>query len=104
MAKIPPRLRSSLVSQAHTLKPLLHVGKDGLTETAIAALNSMLATRELGKIRVLEAAPLSTREAATQLETGIPGLQVIQIVGRVLTIHRPASAGRPPSAAPSSVP
>ena len=49
--------RAHLRGLAHALKPLAHVGKEGVTPAAVRALQQTFDTHELVKVRVLEAAP-----------------------------------------------
>ena len=42
--------RAHLRSLAHHLKPLLHLGKEGLTESTYGAVESAFNTRELLKV------------------------------------------------------
>lgn len=81
--------RAHLRSLAHELKPVLHIGKDGLTAATVAAAKEALNTRELMKIRVLENAPNETRDAAQQLANEMEGSSVVQIIGRTAVLYRP---------------
>jgi RNA-binding protein len=49
------------------LDPLVHVGKEGIREEAIAATEDVFRRRELIKVRVLKTAPEETRAIAAQL-------------------------------------
>jgi len=52
--KLTTRQRAHLKSLAHSLKPILQVGKEGITEASIGSLEDALNTRELLKVKVLE--------------------------------------------------
>ena len=82
-----PKQRALLRAMAHELKPVLNIGKEGVTESALAALVQAFATRELLKLKVLEAAPVSARETATALEA-IEGVQIVQVIGRTVVLYR----------------
>ena len=56
---------------------------------ALRSLRQAFATREIVKVRVLEAAPEPVRETAAALAAGIEGSHVVQTVGRTVTIYRP---------------
>ncbi len=73
---------------AHSLKPLLHIGKAGLTEAFLKELEASLDRHELLKVKVLEEAPDDKKGCAAQLE-GFHGIQVVQTMGRTLTLYRP---------------
>ncbi len=81
--------RAHLRGLAHALKPLLHVGKEGVSDDAVAAATQAFQTRELFKIRVLEAAPEEARDSAHALAARIPNAHVVQVVGRNAVLYRP---------------
>jgi RNA-binding protein len=81
--------RAHLRGLAHALKPLLHVGKEGVTVPAIRAARDAFNTRELLKVKVLEGAPAPAREVAQALAAEIEDAVVVQIVGRTVTLYRP---------------
>ena len=81
--------RAHLRGLAHALKPILHIGKEGITESAVAALREALNTRELIKLRVLEAAPESARDTASTLAGRISEAQIVQVMGRNAVLYRP---------------
>ncbi len=93
----PPRLRD-LKAAAQLLKPLLLVGRAGVTPAFIAALDEALHARELVKIRF--------RERKTEKRTLAPALaeatnsRLVMQVGHVAVFYRP----RPPTAAPEAPP
>lgn len=80
--------RAHLRGLAHALKPIAHVGKDGVTPAALRALQQTFETHELVKVRVLEAAPEGARETGHALAAGVDGAEVVQTVGRTVTIYR----------------
>ncbi len=79
--------RAALRAEAHHLDPLVHVGKDGLTPTLFTALDDVLRTRELVKIALVRNAALTAKEAAGQLAAQM-GAEVIQVIGRTVTLYR----------------
>lgn len=81
--------RVHLRGLAHALRPLLHVGKEGVTDETVAAATQTFQTRELFKVRVLEAAPEQARESAHALAARIPNAHVVQVVGRNAVLYRP---------------
>jgi len=88
--KLTPRQRAHLKSLAHSLKPVIQVGREGVTEASIGSIEDALNTRELLKVKVLEAAPQSAREAAEAIEQLLPGGQVVQVIGRTIVVYRPS--------------
>lgn len=81
--------RAFLRSAAHHLKPILHVGKEGVTDASVQSLEEALNTRELFKVKVQESAPLPARDAGAVLVSRIPGLEHVQTIGRTVVLYRP---------------
>ena len=88
MPKLTPRQRAHLRSLAHALKPIVHIGKEGVTETVFGSIGDALRTRELVKVKVLEAAPASARESADEIDAALPDVAVVQIIGRTIVLYR----------------
>ena len=89
MADLTSKQRAHLRSLAHRLKPLVHVGTDGVTEAVVASVNDALRTRELLKVKVLENAPVDAREAAAELSARVDDARVPQVIGRTVVLYRP---------------
>jgi RNA-binding protein len=85
---ITPKQRAHLKSLAHHLKPVVYVGKEGVTESTVRSMEEALNTRELIKVRVQEAAPQDVREAGAELERRVEGAELVQTIGRVAVIYR----------------
>lgn len=85
---ITPKQRAHLKSLAHHLKPVVYVGKEGVTESTVRSVEEALHTRELIKVRVQEAAPQDVREAGAELERRMEGVELVQTIGRVAVIYR----------------
>jgi RNA-binding protein len=86
---LTPRQRAHLKSLAHHLKPVVYVGKEGITDQTVQSVEEALRTRELIKVKVLEAAPLHVREAGPELEERIAGSSLVQTIGRIAILYRP---------------
>jgi len=85
---ITPKQRAHLKSLAHHLKPVVYVGKEGVTDSTIRSVEEALNTRELIKVRVQEAAPQDVREAGAELERRVEGSALVQTIGRVAVLYR----------------
>ena len=85
---ITPKQRAHLKSLAHHLKPVVYVGKEGVSESAVRSVEEALNTRELIKVRVQEAAPVDVREAGAELERRVEGSALVQTIGRVAVLYR----------------
>ena len=89
MTRLTSKQRAHLRGLAHALKPTVHIGKDGVTEAALRGLWETLAAHEIVKVRVLEAAPESAKDTAHALAEATDEAQVVQVVGRNVTLYRP---------------
>ena len=89
MPTLTSKQRADLRSRAHALKPIVHVGKEGVTPSAIRSLQQAFDTRDLLKVRVLENAPDDVRETAHALAAGVQDASVVQTMGRNATLYRP---------------
>ena len=85
--------RAFLRSNAHALKPVVHLGTAGVTDATIKSLEEAFHTRELLKVRVQEGAPGSTRDMAHALAAGVDGAVVVHTIGRVAVLYRPFPDG-----------
>jgi RNA-binding protein len=72
---------------AHSIKPTVQVGKDGVSDKLIMAADDALFTHELIKLKILEAAPCNRKEAAPELAKRL-GAHMVSLVGRTVTLYR----------------
>ncbi|HEX8274496.1 MAG TPA: ribosome assembly RNA-binding protein YhbY [Longimicrobiaceae bacterium] len=86
---LTPKQRAHLRSLAHHLKPIHHVGKEGVTDAAVQAVEDAFNTRELLKVKVQEAAPLDVRQAGAELAGRVQGAHLVQTIGRTAVLYRP---------------
>ena len=91
--------RRFLRGLGHHLDPVVQVGKEGLSEAFLAAVEQALSDHELVKIRVGESAPMDRREAANALAEATHA-QLAQVLGRTFLLYRP-DADEPRIALPS---
>ena len=81
--------RAFLRSSTHGLKPVVQIGKGGVSEAAVAAVSEALTTRELIKVKVLDVAPVSAVEAGAALSEALSDAQLVQTIGRTIVLYRP---------------
>ncbi len=79
--------RAALRSECNRLKPLLHIGQEGITPAVATALDDALRTKELVKVQLNKAADVSAREAADTLAKRMRA-EVIQVIGKTTTLYR----------------
>lgn len=69
------------------LKPTVVVGKEGLSEAVLAAVESEIETRELVKVRLLDTVETPRKEFARELAERA-GVELIQVLGRTVLLYR----------------
>ena len=79
--------RAALRSMANTAEPVLYIGRDGITENTVNEAEDVLTARELVKCSVQQGAPLSAKEALTEL-CGRTGAEPVQFIGRRFVMFR----------------
>ena len=79
--------RAFLRSLAASADTILMVGKGGMSPDIIKQADDALRARELIKGKVLETAPLSSREAAEQIAKATES-QVVQVIGGKFVLYR----------------
>lgn len=87
---LTPKQRQFLKAQAHHLKPVMHVGKGGVTPAQAAELNVMLDSLELVKIKINANSSEDEVTAASALCTVVEGLQHVWTIGHTLLLFRPS--------------
>ena len=75
---------------ANNYETLYQVGKNGITENLITQTDETLEARELIKLRCLETAGITAREAADALAEACRA-NVVQVIGSKFVLYRPAS-------------
>lgn len=81
--------RAHLRSLAHGQDPLIHIGKEGLTEAVEEAIEEAFNTRELVTIRVLDNAPREVRDLAEAVAGTLDDVQVVETRGGTALLYRP---------------
>ncbi len=72
---------------AHARKPVVTVGRHGLTPAVLAEIDSALTIHELLKIKLPETDGNSRHTLALSISSQSQA-EIIQMVGRILTIYR----------------
>ncbi|BAP85443.1 RNA-binding protein [Paucilactobacillus hokkaidonensis JCM 18461] len=74
-----------LRAQAHSLRPLFAVGKEGLSDNWLDQLSGALDKRELIKVNILQNSDVTIDEVQQFIESKT-NIQVVQKIGRVLVL------------------
>ncbi|OSM00380.1 ribosome assembly RNA-binding protein YhbY [Magnetofaba australis] len=84
---LSPTQRKHLKGLAHALKPMVMVGKEGVTESVVTAADEVLATQELIKVRFQE-----FKEQRNELSEELAeraNAHLVGIIGHMATLYRP---------------
>ena len=73
---------------AHPLKPLVNLGKQGLSPETRREIESQLLDHELIKCKVLDSCPLSKKECAEEISKQTE-IEVIQVIGKTIVLFSP---------------
>lgn len=87
--KLNNKQKKWLKSQAHSMRPVVQIGKEGFSAQWLQQLELVIEKRELLKINILANAAVDGQETKEFLESN-SHIQVIQILGHVLTVYCPA--------------
>ena len=79
--------RAALRAEAHHLSATVHIGQQGLSDAVTQSVNEALAARELVKIHLGRNSPIDVKAAASRLAAEL-GAEVVQVIGRTLTLYR----------------
>lgn len=79
--------RRFLRARGHHVTPAVHVGREGVSEPVVAALDEALYTHELVKVKLGQNADDDRRAVAEALATGTSA-HIAQILGRTVLLYR----------------
>ena len=89
VARLTSKQRAFLRGEAHHLKPVVQIGKDGVTEATLQAVGEAFHTRELLKVRVLDNALLDARTVGHTIAEAMDDVELIQTIGHIAVLYRP---------------
>ena len=81
--------RARFRSQANLLKPIVMIGKDGLSETVIDQIDQIIEIRELIKIKIQNNSAEDARNVAEEVAKELHA-EVIQVIGGIVVLYREA--------------
>ncbi len=81
--------RAKLRGLASKEDTIFQLGKEGITENFLKAVDTALAARELIKFKVLENAMIDRRAAAEEIAAATNS-QVVTVIGTKIILYRPA--------------
>ena len=89
MAKLKGSQRKWLRGQAHSLKPVVQIGRNGLTEGTLREIDLALDVHELIKVQAV-APKDEKRELGQQIEEKL-GAETVGLIGHILILYREQS-------------
>ena len=84
---ITGKQRAYLRKIGHELEPIFQIGKEGITDTVISALDKAIEKRELIKVHILENALLDTKPTCNEVAKRL-GAEPVQAIGNKFIIYR----------------
>ena len=87
---ITGKQRAFLRKLGHTLQPILQIGKDGMIDTVIGAIDEALEKREMIKVTFLETAMIDTRQTCDEIARRLNAAPV-QAIGNKFILYRKSS-------------
>lgn len=87
MIKLTSSQRSYLTKCSHSVKPVVYIGKEGLTESVAKALNEAFKHNEIVKVKFASNRELK-REIALELESFTESV-LIRVIGHIAIYYKP---------------
>lgn len=87
---LTPRQRQHLKAKAHPLKPVLHIGKMGITQALVAEIDQILESHELIKVKLNKNTFEDEASVVESLKVRIEGLEHVWTIGNTLLLFRPS--------------
>ncbi len=85
--ELTSKQRAQLRGMANSLDPIVHIGKEGITDNLVKQADEALEARELIKCKVLENAMLTAREACQELSVKTRS-EAVQVIGSKFVLYR----------------
>ncbi|SDW26171.1 RNA-binding protein [Marinococcus luteus] len=79
--------KRTLRREAHSLKPLFQIGKEGMNEQIINHVDEAIEKREILKVNLLQNCMEDKHEVASELAEGT-GSEVVQVIGNTIVLYR----------------
>jgi len=86
MPPLTAQQRAKLKSIAHHLKPVVLIGKNGMSESLVAAIDKSLSDHELIKIKFVDFK--DEKQSLIDSITGKTGSELVSIIGNIAILFR----------------
>lgn len=84
---ITTKQRAFLRGMSNQMDTIFQIGKGGITEETLKQVDAALEARELIKLRTLETAPVTSKEAASAIAEELDA-DVVSVVGSRFVLYR----------------
>lgn len=88
MRLVKGKLARELRGKAHGLKPVVMVGKSGVSAGVVSALDASLEAHEVLKVKVHDTTDLDRHVFAQEL-AALTQAYVLAVMGKIVTLYRP---------------
>jgi RNA-binding protein len=88
---LSPRQRKFLRQQAHSLQPVIRLGRSGVSAQVVAETDRTLESHELIKVRIDADEGDERKRMAASLAEGTEA-SIVGIIGKIAILYRPARA------------
>lgn len=88
MRVVKGKLARELRAKAHGLKPVVMVGKGGVSAGVVGALDASLEAHEVLKVKVHDTTDLDRHVFAQEL-AAVTESYVLAVMGKIITLYRP---------------
>jgi RNA-binding protein len=85
---LTPKQRQFLKGLAHSLEPVIRVGRAGVSDAVVGETNKSLLAHELIKVRI-DADPSATRKGLAESLAGAVDAEIAAIIGKTAILFRP---------------
>ena len=90
MSKLTAKQRQFLKAKAHAMKPLLQIGKAGVTPALIEELDRVVGIHELVKVKLNDNTFEDEKGVLAVLTEKVDGLLHVWTIGHTLILFRPS--------------
>lgn len=74
----------------HDLNPVIYIGKEGLSDSVVEAVDEALTIHELIKVKIINTNKITKQEAATAVPDKT-GAALVLLIGKTLLLYRPST-------------
>ena len=85
--ELTSKQRAQLRGLANSLEPIVHIGKEGISDSLVKQADEALEARELIKCKVLENAMLTAKEACQEMAVRTRS-EAVQVIGSKFVLYR----------------